>query len=51
MTNYLDTAINAIVAREILDSRGRPTLEAELHLAGHEIITPQGLSRGIVLAA
>jgi enolase len=27
-----DTAIEAIVAREILDSRGRPTVEAEVHL-------------------
>jgi enolase len=26
------TAIEAIVAREILDSRGRPTIEAEVHL-------------------
>ena len=28
----MDTAIEAIVAREILDSRGRPTIEAEVHL-------------------
>lgn len=28
----IDTAIEAIVAREILDSRGRPTVEAEVHL-------------------
>jgi enolase len=25
----IDTAIEAIVAREILDSRGRPTIEAK----------------------
>jgi enolase len=49
MTNYLDTAINAIVAREILDSRGRPTLEAELHLAGGAVglaQVPSGASTG-----
>ncbi|MGB3508218.1 MAG: phosphopyruvate hydratase [Microcoleaceae cyanobacterium] len=28
-----DTAIESIHAREILDSRGRPTIEAEVHLA------------------
>ncbi|NWF58015.1 MAG: phosphopyruvate hydratase [Fischerella sp.] len=28
----IDTVIEAIVAREILDSRGRPTVEAEVHL-------------------
>lgn len=32
-TTMLDTAIEAIKAREILDSRGRPTLEAEVYLA------------------
>jgi enolase len=32
MINTLDTAIETIVAREILDSRGRPTVEAEVHL-------------------
>jgi enolase len=31
MMNTLDTAIDKIVAREILDSRGRPTVEAEVH--------------------
>lgn len=30
----LDTAIEAIQAREILDSRGRPTIEAEIYLGG-----------------
>ncbi|WP_017715135.1 phosphopyruvate hydratase [Kamptonema formosum] len=29
-----DTAIESIKAREILDSRGRPTIEAEVYLAG-----------------
>ena len=32
MIDTLETAIEAIVAREILDSRGRPTVEAEVHL-------------------
>jgi len=32
MINTLDTAIETIVAREIPDSRGRPTVEAEVHL-------------------
>jgi len=30
--NMSDSAINTIIAREILDSRGRPTLEAEVYL-------------------
>ncbi|MEO1623050.1 MAG: phosphopyruvate hydratase, partial [Cyanobacteria bacterium J06632_3] len=34
MIDSLDTAIEAIQAREILDSRGRPTIEAEIYLAG-----------------
>jgi enolase len=33
MTDTLNTAIDYIQAREILDSRGRPTVEAEVHLA------------------
>jgi enolase len=33
MIDALDTAIEAIRAREILDSRGRPTIEAEVMLA------------------
>lgn len=33
MTNTLDTAIDFIQAREILDSRGKPTIEAEVYLA------------------
>ncbi|MEM8502422.1 MAG: phosphopyruvate hydratase [Cyanobacteria bacterium P01_D01_bin.1] len=34
MMDSLDTAIEAIQAREILDSRGRPTIEAEIYLGG-----------------
>ena len=33
MANYIDAPIEDIIAREILDSRGRPTIEAEVHLA------------------
>ena len=32
-TKVLDTAIETIKAREILDSRGRPTIEAEVYLS------------------
>jgi enolase len=45
----LDTAIETIQAREILDSRGRPTIEAEVHLAGGAIglaQVPSGASTG-----
>ena len=45
----IDTAIVAIVAREILDSRGRPTVEAEVHLANGVIglaQVPSGASTG-----
>jgi enolase len=44
-----DTAIEAIVAREILDSRGRPTIEAEVHLVSGAIglaQVPSGASTG-----
>ncbi|MGI8935976.1 phosphopyruvate hydratase [Leptolyngbya sp. BC1307] len=34
MIDSLDTAIEDIQAREILDSRGKPTIEAEVYLAG-----------------
>ncbi|MEB3355318.1 MAG: phosphopyruvate hydratase [Synechococcales bacterium] len=34
MMNAIDTAIEDIRAREILDSRGRPTVEAEVYLVG-----------------
>jgi enolase len=44
-----DTTITAIHAREILDSRGNPTLEADVHLAGGSIgraAVPSGASTG-----
>ncbi|MDJ0704953.1 MAG: phosphopyruvate hydratase [Leptolyngbyaceae cyanobacterium MO_188.B28] len=34
MIDELDTAIEDIRAREVLDSRGRPTIEAEVYLTG-----------------
>jgi len=43
------TAIESIQAREILDSRGRPTIEAEVHLVGGAIglaQVPSGASTG-----
>jgi enolase len=49
MTKFLDTAIELIVAREILDSRGRPTVEAEVHLVNGAIglaQVPSGASTG-----
>lgn len=45
----IDTAIEAIVAREILDSRGKPTIEAEVHLFNGAIglaAVPSGASTG-----
>lgn len=45
----IDTAIEAIIAREILDSRGRPTIEAEVHLANGAVglaQVPSGASTG-----
>jgi len=45
----LDLVIDTIVAREILDSRGNPTVEAEVHLEGGAIgrsIVPSGASTG-----
>lgn len=45
----MTTAISNIVAREILDSRGRPTLEAEVHLSGGAVAVaqvPSGASTG-----
>jgi len=45
----LDTAIEFIKAREILDSRGRPTIEAEVHLANGVVglaQVPSGASTG-----
>lgn len=45
----IDTAIEAIIAREILDSRGRPTIEAEVHLVNGAVglaQVPSGASTG-----
>ncbi len=45
----LDTSIEFIKAREILDSRGRPTIEAEVHLANGVVglaQVPSGASTG-----
>ena len=44
-----DTIISRIIGRRIWDSRGRPTVEAEVHLAGGGCgrgIAPAGASRG-----
>ena len=49
MIDTLDTAIETIVAREILDSRGRPTVEAEVHLVSGIVgiaQVPSGASTG-----
>lgn len=49
MIDTLDTAIKTIVAREILDSRGRPTVEAEVHLVSGIVgiaQVPSGASTG-----
>ena len=43
------TGIEAVLAREVLDSRGNPTVEAEVHLAGGAVgmaIAPSGASTG-----
>ena len=43
------TRIEAVLAREVLDSRGNPTVEAEVHLAGGAVgmaIAPSGASTG-----
>ncbi|MEA5566159.1 phosphopyruvate hydratase [Anabaena sp. UHCC 0399] len=48
-SNIVDTSIEAIVAREILDSRGRPTIEAEVHLLNGAMglaQVPSGASTG-----
>jgi enolase len=45
----LSTAINVVHAREVLDSRGNPTVEVEVHLAGGASGTakvPSGASTG-----
>ena len=44
-----DTAITRILGRRVWDSRGRPTVEAEVHLAGGasgRAIAPAGASTG-----
>src|SRR6476661_8718835 len=44
-----DSAISEVVAREVLDSRGNPTVEVEVHLAGGargRTIVPSGASTG-----
>jgi enolase len=49
MIDTSDTAIEAINAREILDSRGRPTIEAEVYLANGAMgiaQVPSGASTG-----
>jgi enolase len=49
MIDISDTTIEAIWAREILDSRGRPTVEAEVYLAGGAVglaQVPSGASTG-----
>jgi len=49
MSNIVDTAIEAIAAREILDSRGKPTVEAEVHLLNGAVgvaQVPSGASTG-----
>jgi enolase len=49
MMDALDTAIESIEAREILDSRGRPTIEAEVYLANGAVglaQVPSGASTG-----
>jgi len=43
------TTIDQVLAREVLDSRGNPTLEVEVHLAGGAVgrsIVPSGASTG-----
>src|SRR5881227_195410 len=48
-TSMTDTSIGAIHAREILDSRGNPTVEAEVHLNDGTIgraAVPSGASTG-----
>ena len=52
MIDELDTSIEDIRAREILDSRGRPTIEAEVYLAGGAAglaQVPSGASTGTLV--
>ena len=49
MIDTLDLVIDTIVAREVLDSRGTPTVEAEVMLEGGasgRAIVPSGASTG-----
>jgi len=49
MVALTDTEIVAVIGRRVWDSRGRPTVEAEVHLAGGAIgrsIAPAGASTG-----
>ena len=49
MVNHSEAIIEDIVAREILDSRGRPTVEAEVHLVSGAVgiaQVPSGASTG-----
>ena len=49
MTDSLELVIDTIMAREVLDSRGNPTVEAEVLLEGGAIgrsIVPSGASTG-----
>ncbi|MBC1259890.1 phosphopyruvate hydratase [Synechococcus sp. BSF8S] len=49
MFDSLDLVIDSIVAREVLDSRGTPTVEAEVRLEGGgqgQAIVPSGASTG-----
>ncbi|MFN8103376.1 MAG: enolase C-terminal domain-like protein [Acidimicrobiia bacterium] len=49
MTNADSTAITSVRGREVWDSRGRPTIEVEVELAGGargRAIAPAGASRG-----
>ena len=49
----MSTAISDIVAREVLDSRGNPTVEAEVHLVGGgfgRAAVPSGASTGALEA-
>lgn len=49
MIDILDTSIEDIQAREVLDSRGKPTVEAEVYLSGGAVgvaQVPSGASTG-----
>ncbi len=49
MTDSLELIIDTVIAREVLDSRGNPTVEAEIMLEGGSIgraIVPSGASTG-----